>query len=63
MEDGKPIRVTGNRESPVYHGFCCTRGQALPEVMASPERLLHSMKRGPEIERARKRLAHLKQRG
>jgi anaerobic selenocysteine-containing dehydrogenase len=48
MEDGKPIRVTGNRESPVYHGFCCTRGQALPEVMASPERLLHSMKRGAD---------------
>ena len=46
MEDGRPVRATGNSESPTYHGFCCTRGQALPEVMASPQRLLHSMKRG-----------------
>lgn len=46
MEDGRPTRATGNSESPTYHGFCCTRGQALPEVMASPQRLLHSMKRG-----------------
>lgn len=48
MEDGRPVRVTGNRESPTYHAFCCTRGQALPEVMANPDRLLHSMKRGTD---------------
>jgi anaerobic selenocysteine-containing dehydrogenase len=44
MEAGRPVRVTGNRESPVYHAFCCTRGQALPEVMSSSDRLQHSMK-------------------
>lgn len=48
MEDGRPVRVTGNRASPVYHAFCCTRGQALPEVMSSSDRLLHSMKMGPD---------------
>src|SRR5882672_11351675 len=46
VEDGVPIRVTGNKDSPSYHGFCCTRGYALPEQMTSPNRLLHSVKRG-----------------
>jgi anaerobic selenocysteine-containing dehydrogenase len=48
LEDGRPARVTGNRESPVYHGFCCQRGQALPEQLAHPDRLLHSLKRMPD---------------
>lgn len=48
MDGGRPVRVTGNRQSPVYHGFCCTRGQALPELMAEPGRLLHSVKKGAD---------------
>jgi len=42
MEDGRPVKVSGNKSSPTYHGFCCTRGQATPEQMSHPDRLLHS---------------------
>ena len=45
MRDGRPVRVTGNKASPTYYGFCCTRGQALPEQINDPARLLTSLKR------------------
>lgn len=48
MKNGTPVRATGNKSSPLYHGFCCTRGQALPEQLTSPTRLLHSVKRQPD---------------
>jgi anaerobic selenocysteine-containing dehydrogenase len=48
MDDGRPVKVSGNKHSPTYHGFCCTRGQATPEQMGHPDRLLHSLKRVSE---------------
>lgn len=48
LKDGRAIKVTGNKESPMYHGYCCTRGQATPEQLYSPNRLLHTMKRGSD---------------
>jgi anaerobic selenocysteine-containing dehydrogenase len=48
LEDGRPVRVTGNKASPSYDGFCCTRGQAVPEQIANPNRLLHSLKMNEE---------------
>jgi anaerobic selenocysteine-containing dehydrogenase len=48
IEDGKVVKAAGNRESPAFHGFCCTRGQALPEQLHHPGRLLHSMRRDPD---------------
>lgn len=48
MMDGVPLRVRGNRESPAYHGYCCTRGQAAADHIRHPDRLLHSMKRQPD---------------
>src|SRR5262245_2568780 len=48
VEDGRAVRVRGDRENPIYHGYTCAKGRALPEQHAHPERLLHSMKRGPD---------------
>jgi anaerobic selenocysteine-containing dehydrogenase len=48
LEGGRPVRVTGNRQSPTFRGFCCRRGQALPEHLTHPDRLLHSLKRMPD---------------
>jgi anaerobic selenocysteine-containing dehydrogenase len=48
MRNGVPVRATGNKASPLYHGFCCSKGQALPEHLTSPTRLLHSVKRQPD---------------
>jgi anaerobic selenocysteine-containing dehydrogenase len=45
VEDGRPQRVVGDKENPIYHGYTCPKGRALPEQHANPERLLHSMKR------------------
>ncbi len=46
MQNGRPVRVTGNKASPMFDGFCCTRGQALPEQINDPQRLLLPQKRG-----------------
>jgi anaerobic selenocysteine-containing dehydrogenase len=47
IEDGRVVRVTGNKASPSYYGFCCSRGQAVPEQINNPDRLTASLKRGP----------------
>ena len=45
VEDGRPVRVTGDRENPAYRGFTCAKGRRLPEQHAHPDRLLHSLRR------------------
>jgi anaerobic selenocysteine-containing dehydrogenase len=48
MQDGRAVKVTGNKASPMFHGFCCTRGQATPEQLYSPSRLLGPLKRSTD---------------
>jgi len=48
VQDGVVLSVHGNRESPAYHGYCCSRGQASADHIRHPDRLLHSMKRQPD---------------
>src|SRR3954451_706025 len=48
VEDGRVVKVTGDPASEIYHGYSCIKGRALPEMHNSPERLLHSLKRGPD---------------
>src|SRR4051812_35648976 len=48
VEDGRAVKVTGDPASEIYHGYSCIKGRALPEMHNSPERLLHSLKRGPD---------------
>ena len=45
VEDGRPVRVVGDKENPIYHGYTCPKGRALPEQHRHPERLLHSQRR------------------
>ena len=45
IEDGRAVRVTGDRANPAYHGFTCAKGRQLPALHVHPERLLHSQKR------------------
>jgi anaerobic selenocysteine-containing dehydrogenase len=47
VEEGRAVRVLGDKRNPIYHGYTCPKGRALPEQHAHPERLLHSMKRNP----------------
>ena len=48
VEDGAVVKVSGDPASEIYHGYSCIKGRALPEMHTSPERLLHSLKRGPD---------------
>ncbi len=44
VEDGRAVHVIGDKDNPVYHGYTCAKGRALPEQHAHPERLLHSQR-------------------
>ncbi|MBW2425246.1 MAG: molybdopterin-dependent oxidoreductase [Deltaproteobacteria bacterium] len=45
VQDGRPVRVEGDRANPAYHGFTCAKGRRLPDQHAHPDRLLHSQKK------------------
>jgi anaerobic selenocysteine-containing dehydrogenase len=48
VDEGRPVRVRGDRENPAYRGFCCIKGQQLPDQWAHPDRLLQTHKRMPD---------------
>ncbi|MEZ4333758.1 MAG: molybdopterin-dependent oxidoreductase [Myxococcota bacterium] len=45
VENGRAVSAIGAKNNPIYHGYTCAKGRALPEQHAHPERLLHSQKR------------------
>jgi anaerobic selenocysteine-containing dehydrogenase len=45
VEDGRAVKVTGDRDAIAFDGYTCPKGRALPEQTNSPHRLLHSVKR------------------
>ena len=45
VEDGKLVRISGNKDHPDSRGFLCVRGQAAAEIISNPERLLKPMVR------------------
>ena len=46
VEDGRAVKVIGDVDNPLYRGFTCVKGRALPDQHNHRARLLHSMKRG-----------------
>jgi anaerobic selenocysteine-containing dehydrogenase len=48
LQDGLVVRVDGNPDAPLYNGFTCPKGRALPALHNNPDRLLHSLKRQPD---------------
>lgn len=48
VEDGRAVKVAGNRQSPLYGGYTCPKGRAMPEAHYSPHRILHPQKRMPD---------------
>jgi len=46
LEHGRPVKVTGDPDSPTHHGYLCVKGRSLPAIENATTRLLHSMKRG-----------------
>lgn len=45
VDQGKAVRVVGDRSSDMYGGYSCAKGRALPELHNRPDRLLQSQKR------------------
>jgi len=45
VKGGRVIQVTGDPEAPLYRGYSCPKGRALPEQHNHADRLLHSQKR------------------
>ena len=48
VQDGRAIRVRGDRDNPAYRGFTCAKGRQLAAVHTHPDRLLHSQRRRPD---------------
>ena len=48
LEGGRVVKVTGDPEAPLFGGYSCPKGRALPEQHNHPERLLQSMKRSSD---------------
>jgi len=48
IDDGRILKVDGNRAAPLYEGFICPKGRALPAMHNDPNRLTHCLKRQPD---------------
>ncbi|MFC7674564.1 molybdopterin-dependent oxidoreductase [Mycolicibacterium sp. GCM10028919] len=46
--DGRLTKVTGDPDNPMFKGYTCSKGRALPDIHNNPQRLLHSQKRQPD---------------
>jgi len=45
IEDGRVLRVSGDKDNPDSQGFLCGRGHASREIIGNPKRLLHPLVR------------------
>ena len=48
IDDGRVTKVDGNHAAPLYGGFICPKGRALPAMHNDPGRLTHCLKRQPD---------------
>lgn len=48
VSDGRLTEVKGDPDNPLFKGYTCPKGRALPELHNSASRLLHSQKRQPD---------------
>jgi anaerobic selenocysteine-containing dehydrogenase len=42
------VSLIGDKHDPAYHGYSCTKGRDLPELLAHTDRLLHPLARNAE---------------
>lgn len=45
VTDGRLTKVTGDPDNPMFKGYTCAKGRALPDIHNNPQRLLSSRKR------------------
>ncbi len=52
VEEGRLVKVEGDPDNPMFKGYSCPKGRALPEMHNSPHRLLRSQKKQPDGQHA-----------
>lgn len=45
-QDGAIVKVHGDKDNPIYHGYSCIKGREIAAYHDLPARLLHPLKRG-----------------
>lgn len=48
VEDGRAVKVTGDPAAPLFNGYSCPKGRALPAQHSDPHRVLRCLKRQPD---------------
>jgi anaerobic selenocysteine-containing dehydrogenase len=48
VDEGRVVRVSGDRANETYAGYTCVKGRAQPEYLRHPDRLLRSRKRNED---------------
>lgn len=48
VQDGVPVRISGDKTNPVYRGFTCVKGREQGRLLRDERRLRSSMKRQPD---------------
>ncbi len=47
IEHGRVVRIIGDLDNPVYHGYSCVKGRNYHEFHRDPGRVLHPLRRDP----------------
>lgn len=48
LDGSRVLKVEGDFDAPLYRGYTCPKGRAIPQEHHNPRRLLHSLKRLPD---------------
>jgi anaerobic selenocysteine-containing dehydrogenase len=48
VDDGRVVKVRGDRDNPITRGFSCLKGRSLPDQLDHPDRLRESLVRGAD---------------
>lgn len=48
IEDGRPVKIYGDKDNPISHGFTCIRGREAGKYATLPSRLKSSVERRPD---------------
>jgi anaerobic selenocysteine-containing dehydrogenase len=48
VEDGKAVKIVGDKDNPMYFGYTCVKGRQLPQQHYNPERVLRPQRKAGE---------------
>ena len=48
VEDGRAVKVIGDKDNPSTYGYTCKKGRSLPDFHYQPQRVLHPLRKLPD---------------